>query len=161
MMAQPANEVKLIPVEEGVADRGVLSESFHIEPLDLRQDVSFEQLYRVEGSEGVFVRKAGGLQAVFRNPDYLDVDSGAIPLVPAGTIYSIGKVSTDLLGQLATMSEPMVDKELSHTATTATTLDLSPISGGGYSGGSLRFIDDESYRRERLTLFVLEIVLAE
>ncbi len=98
MMAQPANEVKLIPVEEGVADRGVLSESFHIEPLDLRQDVSFEQLYRVEGSEGVFVRKAGGLQAVFRNPDYLDVDLHiAVGWTAIGSIKSARPPLADLV----------------------------------------------------------------
>jgi len=161
MIGQPSEPVELIPVEAGVADRGALSESFHVEPLDLRQDASFEQLYKVEGSEGVFVRKAGGLQAVFKNPDYLDTESGSLPLIPAGTVYSIGRVPTELLGQLATMSEPTAPEELIQTELVLKASTRSPIVESGFARGSLRFIDDETYRRERLTSFVLEIVLTK
>ena len=60
-------QVELVPVDAGVEDRGALSTSLFVEPKDLRQNQSFERLYKVEGSDDVYVRKAGGLKAIFRS----------------------------------------------------------------------------------------------
>ncbi len=162
LLMQPTQEVELIPVDAGVEDRGAHSESLRVTSLDLRQDASFERLYRVAGSDGVYVRKAGGLQAVFKNPVYYDGQTGPIPLIPAGTVYSIGEVRRELLGQLEALSEPSVPEELviaeryeSKSAQSAH-ITTRPTSRGG-----VKFLDDEVYRRERLALFVLNIVLAE
>ena len=153
--------VELIPVESGVVDRGALSESFRVEQVDLRQDTSFERLYRVVGSEDIFVRKSGGLTAVFRNAEYRQLPSGEVPIVPAGTTYYIGELPSRLVQQLNTLQntpEPhpsiLQVKPLSHTKKPHQKPQQQAIE-------SILFLENETYRRQRLALFVLEVVLRD
>ena len=99
-MLMQDDPIQLIPVDAGFEDRGSLSDSLRVVPKDLRQNQSFEQLYKVAGSNDIYVRKAGGLSAVFKNPVYIDAESGSIPIVPAGTVYCIGAIRPELLRQL-------------------------------------------------------------
>lgn len=161
LFVQPAKEVELIPVDAGVEDRGALSGSLRVEPVDWRQDNNFEKLYRVAGSDGIFVRKAGGLRAVFRNPSYFDTRSGSIPIIPAGTVYSIGEINADLFGQLKELSDVADPDELLVAERYGFNEESVPITTRPTKRGSVRFIDDEQYRRERLTFFVIKIVLGE
>lgn len=152
--------VALEPVEGGVADRGSLSDSLRIMPTDLRQNQSFEKLYRVVGSEGVYIRQAGGLRAVFKNPVYVDTVSGSMPIVPAGTVYCIGEVTQDVLRQLGILvaaehpSELVLDRSVNAESP-------EPIYPSMYKTNrrTIQFLDDETYRRQRLAMFVLDVAL--
>ena len=160
LFLQPNAPVELIRVEEAVEDRGALSASLRVEPLDLRQDQSFEKLYKVAGSEGVYIRRAGGLRAVFRNPVYVDTSDGSIPLVPAGTVYCIGEVSQRVLMQLGVLIEPINLGE--HIVTEEPQVIREPTTpkSNFIPVRTIRFIDDEAYRRQRLASFVLDVVLS-
>ena len=161
---QQDNPVELIPVEGGVADRGSLSDSLRSMPVDLRQNQSFEKLYKIAGSEDVYVRTSGGLHAVFRSSEYMQTKDGEIPLVPAGTVYCIGKLRPEFIAQLGVLQSPrtqetipetMVQAELVTVLTSPTPIKKKPMVR------SIEFLENESYRRQRLASFVLEIVLSE
>ena len=162
LLMQQTPGVKLVPVDAGIEDRGSHSGSLRAEPKDLRQDNAFEKLYKVAGSDGVYVRKAGGLRAVFRNSAYFDTKDGSVPLIPAGTVYSIGEMRVDLLGQLEELFEPTTPDELIVAQRyNANNFPPIPITTRHTSRGNFKFLDDEVYRRERMALFVLNIVLAK
>jgi hypothetical protein len=167
MMLQPELPAELIPVEAGVEDRGSLSESLRTATLDTRQDQSFERLYKIEGSDGVYVRKAGGLYAVFKNSTYIDTQQGSIAIVPAGTVYSIGLVNVALLQQLGTLSKPTIPNEmvraedLLYSPNSIPKKQYASASPALPRNGSVRFVSDENYRRNRLAMMVLETVLQD
>jgi hypothetical protein len=163
---QPSKPLELIPVDAGVEDRGALSTSLRSIPLDSRQDLSFERLYKVAGSDDVYVRKAGGLYAIFKQSVYVNTKFGEVPVIPAGTVYSIGEIRVDLLGQIGAIAEPN-DSDI---RVTNNYIEGSPATNYPYvseahrslSGiGLPRFIDDEPYRRARLASLVLKIVLCD
>jgi len=157
---QPSTPVELELVEESVEDRGSLSTSFRVAPLDLRQDQSFEKLYKVVGSNDVYIRRAGGLRAVFRNSVYEETEGGFIPIVPAGTIYCIGQVSPRVLRQLGVIIEPTdVVEQVMSQEVQSVRQNSSPRRNILHTG-TIRFIDDESYRRQRLALFVLKVAMS-
>jgi len=156
--------IELIPVDAGIEDRGSISGSLKVVQTNLQQNQSFEQLFRVAGSKDIYIRKAGGLRAVFRNPAYVGSGDNAIPLIPAGTIYCIGGVRPELLKQLGHLQKE--DSEIE-----AWTQEDIPIKRKRQSSNripkvvpmskTIQFIDNESYRRKRLTSFVLDIVLLQ
>ena len=157
LLLQPT-PVELIPVDAGVEDRTVLSESLRVEPYDMRENQSFEQLFRVEGSPQIYVRRAGSLHAVFRDPLYVETVGGSIPLVPTSTIYCIGEVTQNVLDQLgviATGEKVIVDEgtsvqEIEKWNPVSPAISHTPLI-------SIRFLDDEGYRRRRLASFILEM----
>jgi len=161
LVTQPSQPIEFIPVDAGVEDRGVLGESLLSSPVDLRQDQSFEKLYKVKGNDDVYVRKAGGLRAVFRSSHYIDSADGSIAIVPAGTVYCIGEVRPELLRQLGVLVNPEVvvsaQEVIAQKPQRMTSLPHTSVT----REQSIRFFDDEAYRRERLTLFVLEMVLSK
>ena len=156
---QNHNPVELEPVDGGIADRGSLSGSLRVMPVDLRQNQSFEKLYKVVGSDDVYIRQAGGLRAVFRNSTYVDTQSGSIPIVPAGTVYCIGEVTQEVLQQLGILIT--TDTQLLGTVTPSTVEPHQPrrITASSAPRNTIQFLDDESYRRRRLAMFVLDVVL--
>jgi hypothetical protein len=87
--AGPLNP-KLETVDAGVADRGGLDTSFRMMPLDLRLPTGFSSVYRVPGRDDRLMRGNGALFAVFAQSAYRRTIRGAIPMTPAGVIYSIG-----------------------------------------------------------------------
>lgn len=90
------------PVEQGVADRDLLSTSLRLEPIDQRAPTRFERVYRLEdvmrrgeafgGGRRVsgFVRFDAGIAAVFPRSEYTEFDGGLIAEVPPGTVFHIG-----------------------------------------------------------------------
>lgn len=161
---QSTDPIQLIPVDGGVVDRGALSSSLQVQQTGYRQDNSFEKLYRIAGSEDVYVRTSGGLHAVFRSSEYMQTKDGEIPLVPAGTVYCIGKLRPEFIAQLGVLQSPrtqetipemMVQAELVTVLTSPTPIKKKPMVR------SIEFLENESYRRQRLASFVLEIVLSE
>jgi hypothetical protein len=163
---QPVTPVELIPVEAGVEDSGALSSSFRSAPLDLRQDQSFERLYKVAGQDGVYVRKSGGLYAVFKNSKYIDTKFGSFPVVPAGTVYSIGEIPSLMLGQLSTLAdtedpETLVNNAVQNSPAVPHNSPTMPSRFTPVQHDGVRFLKDEPYRRHKLALLVLKIILKE
>ncbi len=161
--------VQLVPVDAGVEDRGVLSDSLRLVPKDMRVQQSFEQLFRVEGTEDVYVRRAGGLYAVFRDPIYADTAAGAVPLVPTTTVYCIGEVPVGALQQVGELASPRGTTKLpegkadTEPLPARVPLTLAPPRASGPPsagrGSTIRFVEEEDYRRARLASFVLEALL--
>ena len=161
---QSTDPIQLIPVDGGVVDRGALSSSLQVQQSGYRQDNSFEKLYRIVGSEDVYVRTSGGLHAVFRSSEYIQTKDGEIPIVPAGTVYCIGELRPEFIAQLGILQSPrtqesipetMVQAELVTVLTSPTPIKKKPTVR------LIEFLENESYRRQRLASFVLEIVLSE
>ena len=152
-----SDPVELVPVDAGVEERGALSASLFVEPKDLRQHQSFERLYKVEGSEDVYVRKAGGLKAIFRSSQYANIYGREVPIVPAGTVYVIGEIRPELvatMGGLSPSNEEAIPKPEQHKQLVKRTHVPEDFR-------SLRFVEDEDYRRKRLASFVLTSALKQ
>ena len=107
----------------------------------------------------MYVRKSGGLSAVFRSSAYIKTPSGDVPIVPAGTIYYIGEIPPELIHQLSVLQEPLEIPSTIIIAEMATQQHsfIPKIKEAHHI--SFAFFEDEAYRRQRLTSFVLEIVL--
>lgn len=159
-----ADPIELIPVEAGVEDRGALSDSLHVEQTNMRQDHAFEKLYKIAGSDDVYVRKSGGLSAVFRTSAYVQTPRGDVPIVPAGTVYYIGEIPPQLVQQLGELQEPLEPSSTLIIAEMAiprvgTLSSKTPLTKNKTPRYSIEFLENETYRRQRLTSFVLDIVL--
>ena len=146
-----SDPVELVPVDAGVEDRGALSASLFVEPKDLRQNQSFERLYKVEGSDDVYVRKAGGLKAIFRSSQYANIYGREVPIVPAGTVYIIGEIRPELVAVMGGLS-PSKQEAIPKTEQQSQLVKRTHVPQGVRS---LRFVEDEEYRRKRLASFVL------
>ena len=157
LFMQPVT-VELTPVDAGVEDVNNLSDSFSLEPYDMRKNQSFEQLFRVEGSPEIFVRRAGSLHAVFRDPHYVETMGGAVALVPTGTIYCIGEVTQNVLDQLGVIANGKNVIEGESTPESKNEKWNPPPPAMSHSSmRTIRFLDDATYRRQRLASFVLEL----
>jgi len=87
------------PLDQGVADRGALSESFRSFSVDLAVPMDFRQLFAVpshDGNGGIdgatsgFYRAQGAIHAVFPESAYRSQGGFEMPLIPAGTVFHIG-----------------------------------------------------------------------
>lgn len=93
-VASPSTKPTLKPVDPGVADVDPLGTSTRILPKDLRQPANFDRVYEVElNGKRFFVRAHGGVYAVFPRSDYVQTNRGAVPIVPAGTVYHLGSLT--------------------------------------------------------------------
>lgn len=79
-------------LDAGVADRGPLSRSLRVTPMDLRAPTGFERVYAVhpEGGEPIFERRSGALRAQFSQSVYAPTRFGDVALIPPGTVFKIG-----------------------------------------------------------------------
>ena len=161
LFPQQSDPIELIPVDAGVEDRGALSDSFRVEQHTMRQDHAFEKLYKIAGSDDVYVRKSGGLSAVFRTSAYMHTSNGDIPIVPAGTVYYIGEIPPELIEQLGVLQEPLESQPSLVKAEMASQKKSFPITKIETPRITIAFLEDESYRRKRLASFVLDIVLLD
>lgn len=96
-----AQVAKLRQVEQGVADRGPLSSSQRVLPIDLGVPSGFDRVYRLGGprSGGMFARISGGITAVFPRSQYTPTPDGYAAETPAGTVYYIGRLPSSLVDQ--------------------------------------------------------------
>ena len=158
---QQSEPLELIPVDAGVEDRGALSQSFRVNQFDMRQDNDFEKLYKIAGSDEVYVRKSGGLSAVFSTSAYVHTASGEVPIVPAGTVYYIGEIPPELIKQLGALQEPVESSSTLVNVEMATPKKFFTTVKAETPHHTIAFLEDESYRRRRLASFVLDIVLLD
>jgi len=157
---QPA-PVELTPVDAGVEDVNSVSESLRLELFDMRDNQSFEQLFRVEGSPEIFVRRAGSLHAVFRDPHYVETIGGPLAMIPTGTIYCIGEVTHEVLHQLGVIASGETGANTSVSDRKNANWNPPPPAISHTPLRTIRFLDDAQYRRRRLASFVLEISIQQ
>jgi len=86
-LAQDAGD----PVDQGVEDTDPLRRSLRVLPDDLRRPTGFGRVYRVQGDPNLFMRRDGGLTAVFGQSSYQRVPGGIRADIPAGTTFFIGQ----------------------------------------------------------------------
>lgn len=93
MVCAPSALAQDQPIEQGVADVDPLRRSFRVINPDLRMDVGFEGLYRLDESDAAspFYRRAGGVYAVFPQSVYFETRQGLIVDIPPGTVFHFGK----------------------------------------------------------------------
>jgi hypothetical protein len=77
-------------VEQGVEDIGPLGQSLETPMLDLRVPTGFERVYLAPDGSGNLMRINGALHAVFPRSEYIATQWGAMPVVPAGTVFHLG-----------------------------------------------------------------------
>ena len=71
------------------ADTTSLGVSFRVLPQVFRADTAFENLY--QAPDGRFYRVAGAIVAVFDESVYRPSSSGLVPVIPANTVFHIGR----------------------------------------------------------------------
>lgn len=105
--AQDSEADRFREVEAGFEDVSPQAVSTLVQPVDMRAPTSFERVYEVIGSGGLYARRAGAVTAVFDRSLYA---GAATPLIPAGTIFYLGSLPVDLQrpGLLAPALEPAV-----------------------------------------------------
>lgn len=101
-MAQPG----LTPVEQQFDDVSPLSNSLRVQPLDLRQPIEFDRVYRLDptprlfGGGRKFARIDNGIIAVFDRSEYSPVQRGVLRAdIPAGTVFYLGDPSAVLFAR--------------------------------------------------------------
>lgn len=89
---QPA--AGLQPIDPGMQDLDPLRTSLRLQPVDLRQPMDFDKVYRLPGNGATdrLVRMSGALAAVFPRSDYAPTENGVVALIPAGTTFHIGGI---------------------------------------------------------------------
>lgn len=99
----PRQTTTLREIDQGLADQTPLSASARVVPIDLRQPTGFDQLFQLAGpggrletrgtvpTNGMFFRFSGGLTATFSRSVYAETAGGLQPLIPPGTVFSIGQ----------------------------------------------------------------------
>jgi hypothetical protein len=88
--------VPLERVEQGIGDLDPLRTGRRVGPVDLRQPLGFDAVYRLgeadafRPDERPLVRMSGALTAVFPRSVYAETPSGLVPRLPPGTVFHIG-----------------------------------------------------------------------
>jgi hypothetical protein len=87
----------LTPVDEQFDDVSPLSNSLRVQPLDLRQPIQFDRVYRIDpnlrlfGGGQKFARIDNGIIAVFDRSEYTPAKRGVLRAeIPAGTVFYLG-----------------------------------------------------------------------
>ena len=103
---RPIDTRGLQRIDESFQDVGPLRTSLLQQPVDLRQPIGFDQVYRVpDGAAGErLARISGGLAAVFPRSEYVNTRRGQLVLVPPGTVFYIGSLPT--AAPIASRSSP-------------------------------------------------------
>jgi hypothetical protein len=140
------------PVEPGVGDIGPLGISTRLLPLDLRQPMGFERVFRVPGSsrgvgtlpsgEERFARVSGAVTAVFPRSDYVETKDGTRPAIPDGTIFYIGTPPISISPESAT---PSANAPIYHASNRVMTASDAGVRVGPVDL-RVQSLDDTGYR---------------
>jgi hypothetical protein len=95
------SNLKLTPVEQGLADVDALARGLRRVDPGLREPQGFELLYLVPGRSDLYMRVDNGLYAVFPRSVYANFKGKAVPLVPNDTKFYIGQSGIESLGATA------------------------------------------------------------
>jgi hypothetical protein len=90
-------------VDQTVADINPLSASLRVMQPDQRQATGFFDVMEVPGRPDLLMRANGEVYAVFPRSEYVVVTGGIMPVIPANTIFYIGKPpSVEAIGKAFT-----------------------------------------------------------
>lgn len=166
-------------VEQGVADDGPLKSSLRVIQPQLRLPQNFGDVYSFRDRDGKskYARVSGGLTAVFDQSEYVDTRDGTLPLIPAGTIFRLGRFKGfDEVAPPRTYTSPnlasMLDSGLQSTQVSSW-VDPSRPDGAAQARAAVRtepdraetsrervppagMLSDESYRRARVRALMAE-----
>lgn len=78
------------PIDQGLADRNPLGTSLRSLPQAIDDGRSFGRLYADPTRPGRFLRRQGGLAAVFPQSVYVGEGADGVPIVPPGTVFELG-----------------------------------------------------------------------
>lgn len=78
------------PVDQGLADRNQLGTSLRSLPTAIDPGRSFGRIYVDPRRPDRFLRRQGGLSAVFPASVYVGEGADGIPIVPPGTVFQLG-----------------------------------------------------------------------
>jgi len=78
------------PIDQGLADRNTLGTSLRSLPQAIDEGRSFGRLYVDPQRSDRFLRRQGGLAAVFPQSVYIGEGANGIAVVPPGTIFELG-----------------------------------------------------------------------
>jgi hypothetical protein len=101
VVPEDPSALRLERVEQGFEDVSPLARSLLRAAPEFRAPSGYDAVYRVPGSDGLLMRQNGAVRALFDRSEYRQTRFGAEAMVPAGTIYSIGEPSDELLATLS------------------------------------------------------------
>ena len=162
-MAQPGGVLQSDPtaglrrVDPGYEDVSPLGTSLRVPTLDLRHPTDFSGVYRAPEhvGEGFFVRFAGGVAAVFRASDYIDVGGLGIPVVAPDTKYYIGGLPSAPRAVEPTAQARRMRPEPSRVSPRPEPRGVNPVQESGTpEPGDGSMFEDEVYRRARLAALI-------
>lgn len=78
------------PIDQGLADRNPLGTSLRSLPQTIDAGRSFGRIYADPRRPGRYLRRQGGLSAVFPQSVYVGESADGIPIVPPGTVFELG-----------------------------------------------------------------------
>jgi len=158
-------------MEEGITDYEPSRLGLRVIHPDIREDIAFDHIYRVEGHDDLFARRHGGITAVFPRSVYYRTTKGAeYTVIPSGTVFYIGDArEIPMPGPpepaprppRATLAEPLTapDSGRLELATPAQTLAVRAAEAEAAPAeeetkpdapARSRTMSDETYRRTRL-----------
>ena len=154
----------LLPVDAFVADSTVLSTSLFGIQYGLQQSAQFEQLMQSQGRGGQYVRKAGGLYAMFPASTYQPTASGYVPTIPPGTVFHIGGLPPSQTQQGSNVQDPsrMATGMRAHRndhrdldgVPSSPQVNAPAVEDPVVETVEVRFIVDEAYRRRTIQSLV-------
>lgn len=139
--AQVATRVGGVPalqprLMQGIDDQGPLGTSLQPGTIDLRTDNGWESVYSVPNGDGLLMRRAGGLSAVFTRSDYIPTRDGILTAVPPGVIFCIGDPTPLTVGKAWT--KPQAGPAVPHALSSGPLAERIDTSFSGLTSGDPR-----------------------
>ncbi|MDG2291605.1 MAG: hypothetical protein P8L37_03025 [Phycisphaerales bacterium] len=153
----------MVPVDAFVGDSTVLSTSLFGIQYGLQQSAQFEQLMQSQIHGGQYVRRAGGLYAMFPASTYQPTASGYVPTIPPGTVFHIGGLPpTQAQGPSVQDPSRMSSDRHSHRndyrdlegVASSPIVNVPVVPDAEEESVEIRFIADEAYRRRTIQSLV-------
>ena len=89
-------------VDQSISDVSPLSGSLRQVDMaaDLRSPMGYQQVFRVPGRDDLLMRANGAMYVIFPQSEYVRTKYGMTPVIPAGTIFSIGLPNASMMPTL-------------------------------------------------------------
>ena len=139
------------PVDQGIEDTDPLRRSLRVLPEDLRQPTGFGHAYRVQGDPNMFMRRDGGLTAVFPHSTYQRVPGGISADIPAGTTFYIGQAPWEVDRARPGLLPGEIDLRVPPGPPTKSVVPYEPRT----------ILTDEAFRRRRVEVLLRAACAAE
>jgi len=165
------------PIDQGYADVNPLQTSIKVQQIDLRRPTGFSDVFLVPGSDHLLSRSDGALTAVFPQSSYVSTREGVRAIVPAGTLFVIGPIPSELDAASSPRREHLYSADRSagrmRLDTPIDLLNVGPMpvsvdAGSQYSIGPVRtepvertIWNDTLYRQHRVSTLLRTAAAAD